>query len=95
MFRALKEPQRTETHKVRSESETAKITNARLRGLGLEFSVDGGYETDVDQGKVVDTDAELELTHGLDEGGGLDISNGSTELRDNTSRVNFNSLHYP
>ena len=37
-------------------------------------------EGNVDQGKVLGTDSELELSHGLDEGGRLNITNGSTEL---------------
>lgn len=70
----------SETNKVGGKSESAKVTDAGLGGLGLELAVNGGHQTDVDQRKVVDAHTELELAHGLDEGRRLDVSDGSTEL---------------
>lgn len=48
-----------------------------------------GNEGNVDKGKVVVTNAELELTHSFDEGSGFDIANGSTELQRNVTRFVF------
>lgn len=74
--------------------------------LGLELAVNGGDKGDVDEGKVVDSNAELELTHGLDEGSRFDIADRSAELfgsallesgggqRDQAaSRAHFNEAH--
>lgn len=68
------------TNEVGSESEAAEVADARLCWLRLELAVDGGDETDMDERKVVVSDAELELAHGLDEGCGLDVSDRATEL---------------
>ena len=37
-------------------------------------------QLDVDEREVLVADAELELAHGFDEGGGLDVSDSSTKL---------------
>ena len=51
-----------------------------LGGLRLLLTVHVGHERDVDECKVVVADAELELTHGFDEGGGFDVTNCAAEL---------------
>jgi len=69
------------THEVRNKTKTAEITDTSLGRLGLLLAADNGDERDVDEGKVVVADAELELAHGLDEGSRLDVTNGTTKLK--------------
>ena len=68
-------------YEVRGEAEATKVANRGLGRLGLELSVDGGDERDMDEGEVVMSDAELELAHRLNERGRLDVSDRSTKLR--------------
>jgi hypothetical protein len=66
---------------VGGQTETTEVTDRSLSWLRLELAVDRGNEGDVNEGEVVLSDTELELTHRLDEGSGLDVTDGSTELR--------------
>ena len=84
-----------ETHEVGSESETAEVADAGLCWLRLELAVDGGYEADVDEGEVVVADAELELSHGLDEGRRFDVSDRSTKLSRDGVRASVRTLYDP
>ena len=74
-------------HEVGSESKSSQISNTGLSRFRFEFSVDRRDERDVDEGEVVGADAELELSHRLDERCGFDISNGSTQLRNSSELV--------
>ena len=70
------------TYEVRKETEAAEGVDGGLGRLRFLFAVHVGNEGDVDEGKVVVADAELELTHGFYEGCGLDVADGASELTD-------------
>lgn len=55
------------TNQVGSQSQTTEISNTGLGRFRLEFSINGRYETDVEESKVVVTNTELELSHRFDE----------------------------
>ena len=61
--------------------------HSRLRGLRLLLAVDVGDKGDVNEREVVVSDAELELAHSFDEGSGLDVAHGATELGGHVSKV--------
>ena len=48
---------------------------------GLLLAMQIRHERDMDEGKVVVSDAELELTHGFDKGGGFNVAYCSSKLR--------------
>jgi len=75
------------TNEIREKTESTKISDGSLGRLGLLLSSDDGDEGDVEDGEVLVSDSELELSHGLDERSRLDISNGSTELHERTGRI--------
>lgn len=62
------------------KSKTTQVSNTGLGRLGLLLAADDGDEGDVDEGKVLVADTELELAHCLDEWGGLDVTDCSAEL---------------
>lgn len=68
------------SYQVRREAETAQVADAGLSWLSLQLAVDGGHERNVDESKVLRSNAELELTQSLDERCRFDVSDGSTEL---------------
>lgn len=79
-------PSKAGAHQVGDETEATEVANGRLGRLGLELAVDRGDERDVEEGKVVLADAELELPHRFDEGRRLDVANSAAELqREETS----------
>lgn len=53
---------------------------SRLRRLRFLLSVHIWNQRDVDQGEVLVSDAELELSNGFDKGRGFDITDGTSEL---------------
>lgn len=69
-------------HHVRAKTKTTQIPDTSLGRLGLLFtnSSNNRHERDVNQEKVVVSDAELELAHGLDERSRLDVADGAAEL---------------
>jgi hypothetical protein len=74
----------TAGNEIGGETQTTKVTDGSLGRLGLLLAdgTDGGDQGNVDQGKVIVADTELELTHGLNKGSGLDITDGTSELDD-------------
>jgi len=67
-------------YQIREKTQSSQITDTGLSGLGLLFSTNDRDEGDVNQGKVLVTNSELELTHGLDEWRGFDITDSTAEL---------------
>jgi hypothetical protein len=70
------------THHVRHKTEAAQVADGRLRRLRLLLAAHDGHERDVDEGKVLLSDAELKLAHGLDEGRALNVAHRAAELDD-------------
>lgn len=68
------------THEIRYETEASKVADACLRRLRLLFTANDWDEGDVNERKVFVANAELELTHSLNEGRRLNVTNGSTKL---------------
>lgn len=71
---------RSVAYQVGEESQTANITDSGLSRLRLLLAVHIDDERNVDERKVVWSDAELELTHRLDEWRRLDVTDCSSEL---------------
>ena len=69
------------THEVGKQAEPSKSVDGRLCGLSFLFSVHVGNEGNVYECKVLRSNAELELSHRLDEGCGFNVTNSSTELK--------------
>lgn len=69
------------TYEIREETEASEVSDGRLSGLRLLLATDDGDQGDVEDGKVLVSDSELELSHRLDERGRLNVSNGSTKLQ--------------
>ena len=67
-------------YQVRQETQTAQGVDSCLSWLRLLLPMHIRYERYMDQSKIIVTDAELELPHGLYEGCRLDVTDGSTEL---------------
>ena len=87
---------RAETDQVRQKAEPAQGVHSCLGRLCFLLSVHVRNERDVDERKVLVTDAELELPHRLDEGCRLDIANRSAKLSDrlsNKARIYRASAH--
>lgn len=74
-------------YQIWEKTQSSQISDTGLSGLGLLFSTNDRDEGDVNQGKVLVTDSELELAHGLDEWRGFDITDGTAEL-------NLSFCHY-
>lgn len=68
-------------NEIREETESSEISDGRLGRLGLLLSSNDGDEGDVQNSEVLVPDPELELSHSLDEGSRLDVSDGSSELQ--------------
>lgn len=68
------------THQVRQQTKTAQVAHTRLRRLCLLLPTHDRNERDVDERKVVGPHPELELAHGFDEGGRLDIADRASQL---------------
>ena len=69
------------THDVRKQTEPSESMDGRLCGFRFLLPVHLGHEGDVDERKVFWASTELELSHRLDEGRRLNITNSSTELQ--------------
>jgi hypothetical protein len=61
------------THDIRQQPQPPQIPHPSLRRLRLLFPSNNGDQRNVHKGEVFYADAELELTHGFDKGGGFDI----------------------
>jgi len=82
-------------NQIGGKSQSTKITDRGLGGLGLLLTdgTDGRDQGDMDQSKVIVTDTELELTHGLNKRGRLDIADGTAELDDADIRLFTGIVH--
>jgi hypothetical protein len=69
-------------YKVRKKAETTKRVDGGLCGFCFLLAVEVGNQRNVDEGKVIVSNAELELTHGFDERSGFDVSDCTAELWD-------------
>ena len=67
-------------NEVRQETKSAQNVHGRLCWLCLLLAVHVGYERDVDQSEVFVPNTELELAHGLDEGGRLNVTDSAAQL---------------
>lgn len=72
----------TSTHEIGDKTKAAEVASASLGRLSLLLTADDRNERDVDKREVLVANAELELAHGLDEGGRLDVTNCTAELND-------------
>jgi hypothetical protein len=69
------------------EAKPSQGMHGRLRWFGLLLAMHVRDERHVNQGKVLMTDAKLELTHRLDKRGRLDVTDGTSKLHDIRARV--------
>ena len=71
-----------DTYNIRAQAESPEVPHAHLSRLSLLLvhSADHWNQRHVNEAKVLVTDSELELPHGLDKRSGFDVANGSTEL---------------
>ena len=60
---------------------SSEVSDGRLGGLGLLLSSNDRDQGHVEDGKVLVSDSELELSHRLNERSRLNVSNSSTELQ--------------
>ena len=67
-------------NEVRQETKSAQYVHGRLCRLRLLLTVHVGHERDVDQSEVFVPNTELELAHGLDEGGRLNVTDSAAQL---------------
>jgi hypothetical protein len=69
-------------NQVGSKTKPTEVTDRGLSRLGLLLAnrSNCGDQRDVDQGKVIVTDAKLELPHGLNKGCRLNVSDSASEL---------------
>ncbi len=79
LFRASSH--RDVAYQVREKTQSSKISDTSLSGLGFLFTSNNRDERDVNQSEVFMSDSELELSHCLDERCRLDISDCSSELQ--------------
>lgn len=79
----------TASNQIRVQTGTAKVTDAHLGRLSLLFAnrSDNRNKRNMDQAKVLVTDTELELTHGLNEGSRFDITDGTTQFNNTNIRL--------
>lgn len=79
---SAREPKRKarKAYQVGQETETSQIPDTGLCRFRLLLSSNDGDEGNVDQSEVLGTDSELELSHRLDEGSGLDVTDSPTKL---------------
>lgn len=67
-------------HHVGHKTQSAQVADSCLGRLCLLLSADDGHQADVNECKVFLADAELELTHGLDERRAFNVTHGTAEL---------------
>lgn len=70
------------TYQIRHQTRTTNISVCLLRWLGLLLSLDDRDQRNVYLQEVALARSPPQLTHGLDEWGTLNISNGTTQLND-------------
>lgn len=71
---------KTACDEVRKETQSAQSMDGGLRWLRLLLTVHVGDKRNVNESEVFVADAELELTHGLDKGCGLDVTHSPAKL---------------
>ena len=69
------------THDVGEQPETSQSVDCGLCGFRFLFPMHIGHERNVDECKVIRSNAELELPHGLDERCRFNVTNSSAQLK--------------